>query len=562
MLTKEQLHEALVDSGVVAEDDFKKAELAAETPQIGIDGVLISRGVLKDEEYGAVMAVWNGVPFVDLRRTHIPNEVVVKLPEVFARTHQLLPIKEDETSFTIATDNPKDLLERSLLEKYLRKEVQYVFATKTDLKAHMFLFAKDPQAMIASIVDRTVVTQQEGVDTTAIELIDTIINYAYQGGASDIHIEPEEDYTLIRYRQDGILHDIAKIPVRLHDNLMTRLKVLSRLATDERRAAQDGKIHHKTQWGEGIEIRLSILPTTQAEKAVMRLLADKSQEFNLTNLGFSELDYGKISDMVHRPWGAILVTGPTGSGKTTTLYSILKVLNKREVNITTIEDPVEFDMEGVAQIQVNEKTNLTFAKGLRSIVRQDPDIIMVGEIRDSETASIAINAAMTGHLVLSTLHTNDAATTFPRLQDMQVEDFLIASTVNVVVAQRLIRKICANCILSVQIDKVTEELLANNPHVLGYLKEITGKKTLRGVTIYKGKGCHVCHESGYHGRMGVFEVLSVSEDIRQAIMAHKNADEIRELAIKEGMTTMVHDGVRKVTLGVTTLEEVLRVTSE
>jgi len=561
MLTKEQLHQALVDSQAVTEEDFKKAELATEVSQIGIDGVLISRGVLKDEEFGAVMAVWYNVPFINLRRTHVPSEVIERLPEVFARTHELLPIKEDQTICTIATDDPLDLLERSLLEKYLRKEVRYVFATKADLKAHMYLFAKDPKAMIESIIQHTM-GAQTGVDTTAIELIDAIINYAYQSGASDIHIEPEEEYTLIRYRQDGLLHDIAKIPVRLHDNLMTRLKVLSRLATDERRAAQDGKIGHKTQWGEEIEIRLSILPTTHAEKAVMRLLADKSQEFNLTNLGFSEADYGKIADMIQRPWGAILVTGPTGSGKTTTLYSILKVLNKRDVNITSIEDPVEFDMEGVAQTQVNEKTGLTFAKGLRSIVRQDPDIIMVGEIRDSETADIAVNAAMTGHLVLSTLHTNDASTTFPRLQDMGVEDFLTASTVNVVVAQRLVRKICANCIHSLQIDKVTEELLVRNPYVLAYLKEITGKKTVDGMTIYKGKGCHVCHETGYHGRMGVFEVLNVTEDIRQAIMARKNADEIRAIALKEGMTTMVYDGVRKVTIGVTTLEEVLRVTNE
>ena len=560
-LTRDQLHEALVDSQAIEEEDFTKAEQATEVAQIGIDGVLISRGVLKDEDYGQVMAAWYSVPFVNLRRTHVPNEVVVKLPEVFARTHNILPVKEDEASFTIATDDPHDLLERSLLEKYLRREVHYAFATKADLKAHMYLFAKDPKVMIASIVDRPSATQ-DGVDTTAIELIDAVINYAYQGGASDIHIEPEEEYTLIRYRQDGLLHDIARIPVRLHDNLMTRLKVLSRLATDERRAAQDGKIRHKTQWGEEIEIRLSILPTTHAEKAVMRLLADKSQEFNLTNLGLSEADYGKVSEVVQRPWGAILVTGPTGSGKTTTLYSILKVLNKRDVNITTIEDPVEFDMESVAQTQVNEKTGLTFAKGLRSIVRQDPDIIMVGEIRDSETAAIAVNAAMTGHLVLSTLHTNDASTTFPRLQDMDVEDFLIASTVNVVVAQRLVRKICANCIQSLQIDKVTEELLAHNPHVLQYVKELSGKKTLKGVTMYKGKGCHVCHETGYHGRMGVFEVLNVSEDVRQAIMAHKNADEIRAIALKEGMTSMVYDGVRKVTLGVTTLEEVMRVTSE
>lgn len=560
-LTAQQLYEALVKTKTVSEDDFQSAKESKEADEIGIDGVLLSRGVLQDKAYGSAMSEWFHVPFVDLRRAHAPNEVIQSLPEVFARSRRVLPIKADNSTVTIATSQPDNLLERSLLEKLLRKEVEFVYATPTDIQAHMYLFAKDPKEAIDTIVKRAP-SGDEGIDTTAIELIDTIMNYAYQGGASDIHIEPEEQYTLVRFRQDGLLHDIAKLPVRLHDNLMTRLKVLARLATDERRVAQDGKIRHKTQWGEEVEIRLSVIPTTHAEKAVMRLLADRSNIFSLANLGFPESDYQKISDMIKRPWGMILVTGPTGSGKSTTLYSILKVLNEREVNITTIEDPVEYDMEGVNQIQVNEKAGLTFARGLRSIVRQDPDIIMVGEIRDSETASIAVNAALTGHLVLSTLHTNDAATAFPRLQDMGIEDFLIASTVNIVVAQRLVRKICSNCIQKNALDAVTEQLLERNQQVKGYLRELTGKRSSKGLTLYKGKGCHVCHQSGYYGRIGVFEVLMVSETIREAIMAHKNADDIRAIALKEGMTTMVYDGVRKVTLGTTTLEEVLRVTSE
>lgn len=561
MLTKEQLREALVDSHAVSADAFEKASEAAEAQHIGIEGALLSRGVIRDEEFGAAMAVWYGVQYVDLRRTSVPQEVVHRLPETFARSKYLLPIKGDERFMSIATSDPGNLQQQWLLEKLLRKEVRFVYSTPQDLQAHMYLFAKDPRESIESIIKRAP-DGDDGVDTTATELIDTIINFAYQGGASDIHIEPEEEYSLVRYRQDGLLHDIARLPVRLHANLMTRLKVIARLATDEHRIAQDGKIRHKTQWGEEVEIRLSLIPTTNEEKAVMRLLTDKSQAFNLANLGLSEKDFARVSDMIKRPWGMILVTGPTGSGKSTTLYSILEVLNKREVNITTIEDPVEYDMEGVNQIPVNEKTGLTFAKGLRSIVRQDPDIIMVGEIRDSETAGIAVNAAMTGHLVLSTLHTNDAATSFPRLQDMGIEDFLIASTVNVVVAQRLVRKICGNCIQSTALDAVSEKLLEQNKTVKGYVLELTHTRTLRGVSLYKGKGCHVCHQSGYHGRVGVFEVLMVSETVREAIMAHKNADDIRTLALNEGMTTMVYDGVRKVMLGMTTLEEVLRVTSE
>ncbi len=560
-LNEAQLHEALVEMGTVSEEDFQSAKEAKEASQVGIGSVLVSRGFLKDQELGQLLAAWYKAPFVDLRRTHIPTEVVHQLPELFARTRNILPLSDEGIVFRVATNDPSDLMLRSLLEKYLRKEVKFSYATPADVRGHMYVFAKDPQVAIEAYADRVPKTT-DGVDTTIIELVGTIIDYASQGGSSDIHIEPESDYTLIRYRQDGILHDIARLPVRLHDNIMTRLKVLSRLATDEHRMAQDGKIHHVTQWGEGVDIRLSILPTTHEEKAVMRLLSDRSHEFTLTDLGLSERDYGKVSEVVHRPWGMMLVTGPTGSGKTTTLYSILKVLNKREVNITTIEDPVEYDMEGVAQIQVNEKTGLSFAKGLRSIVRQDPDIIMVGEVRDSDTAGIAVNAAMTGHLVLSTLHTNDAATAFVRLQDMGVEDFLIASTVNVVVAQRLVRKVCASCIQSTHVDSVTAELLDHNPHVKQYLLDLTKKKSLRGLTVYKGKGCHVCHRSGYHGRIGIFEVLFVSESMREAIMAHKNADDIRELAMKEGMTTMVYDGVRKVMAGITTLEEVLRVTTE
>lgn len=560
-LTADQLHQAIVTTGEVTEDQFEKAKQAKEASEIGIANVLISRGHLKDETYGKRAADFFGVPFISLQKIHVPDEVIQLLPEAFARQRLLLPVKSEKDKFVIATSDPTNLIERSLLEKYVRRPVEYVYSTPMDLKSHMYLFAKDPTKELEAILAKKPPTS-DAPDTTTIELVDAIIDYAFQGGASDVHIEPEDTYTKVRFRQDGLLHDIVDLPASLHDNVMTRLKVLAKLATDERRTAQDGKIRHKTKWGERVEVRLSLVPTTHAEKAVMRLLADRSRTYNLATLGFAQEDYKKVSDVIHRPWGMILVTGPTGSGKSTTLYSILTVLNKREVNITTIEDPVEFDMEGVNQIQVNEKTGLTFAKGLRSIVRQDPDVVMVGEIRDSETASIAVNAAMTGHLVLSTLHTNDSATAFPRLQDMGVEDFLIASTVNIVVAQRLVRKICPNCIDAVKADTVREKLIEQNQHIKQSLLELTEKKSLKSMETFKGKGCAVCHQSGYHGRVGVFEVLAVDEPIREAIMAHKNADEIRELALKQGMTTMVYDGLRKMLEGVTTLEEILRVTKE
>jgi type IV pilus assembly protein PilB len=560
-MTNEQLHEALVDSGVVSEEQFADAAGRKEAAQVGVGQVLISRGIIKDEQLGQMVALWYDLPFVRLADQVIEKETLHVLPEDFAREHELIPVKQTDLSITVATSSPDDVLERAILEKYLRREVKLSYATQMDLRAHMYLFQTDPKEAFKVIVEREA-SKQLGADTRTIELVNKIIDYAYQAGASDIHIEPEDEYTMIRYREDGILHDISELPMTMHENIMTRLKVLARLATDEHRAAQDGKIAYKTPWGDEVEIRLSILPTTHAEKAVMRLLSDQSHAYALSDLGLSSVDYKKVSDVVHKPWGAILVTGPTGSGKTTTLYAVLRVLNQREVNITTIEDPVEFDIEGINQIQVNEKTGLTFAKGLRSIVRQDPDIIMVGEIRDKETAGIAVNAAMTGHLVLSTLHTNDSVTTFLRLADMGVEDFLITSTVNVIIAQRLVRQICISCIGSHAITSLEKKLVERVPQIDSYLKELGGGKKVSTLRLYNGAGCNVCHGSGFRGRIGVFEVLVVSDAIREAIMAHKNADEIREIAIQEGMKTMLFDGLRKVMAGKSTIEEVLRVTRE
>jgi len=396
--------------------------------------------------------------------------------------------------------------------------------------------------------------QFEAEDLPIIKLVNELLEFAFKNKSSDIHIEPHEVQSLVRFRIDGLLHDIILIPRKIHDLIVARIKILSRLPTDEHFIPQDGKLFFTVD-DTRIDVRVSTIPVVYGEKVVLRLLADTSSAGSIESLGFSERDYNIVSSAISKPWGMILVTGPTGSGKTTTLYAILKRLNKREVNISTIEDPVEYDIAGISQIQANKKTGLTFAAGLRSIVRQDPDIIMVGEIRDEETAKIAVDSAMTGHLVLSTLHTNDAATAIPRMLQMGVQPFLVASTTNIIIAQRLIRKICQKCRESLHLDE---------EHINLIRKEIPKKlidkyKLLEPSTIfYKGKGCNAC-KAGYKGRLGIFEVLLMNDSIKTKILAKANATEIRVLAEEEGLITMLEDGLQKVLAGETTIEEILRV---
>ncbi|EKD33469.1 MAG: hypothetical protein ACD_76C00023G0004 [uncultured bacterium] len=392
----------------------------------------------------------------------------------------------------------------------------------------------------------------EGDEEISVEILDLVLDYAYDSAASDIHIEPREQTIAVRYRIDGVMHDVINLPKQMGELLVSRVKILSRLRTDEHYAAQDGKMRKRLD-SETVDIRVSIVPIVDGEKVVMRLLASFGRSLTLERLGFTGEDLEKVKRAAKKSYGMLLATGPTGSGKTTTMYGVLRILNKPDVNIQTIEDPVEYDIEGVNQIQVNSKTELTFARGLRSIVRQDPDIIMVGEIRDNETAGIAVNAAMTGHLVLSTLHTNNAATTLPRLTDMDIEPFLIASSINVIIAQRLVRMICRSCILSYELE--ASAILTSIPKSLA--EKYFGKR--KRVQMYRGKGCPVCNMSGYSGRSGIFEVIEMTDNIRSLVTKQATASEIEQQAIKEGMTTMFEDGIRKALQGVTTIEEVLRV---
>jgi type II secretory ATPase GspE/PulE/Tfp pilus assembly ATPase PilB-like protein len=440
---------------------------------------------------------------------------------------------------------------------FVRKTGQKIlayYATERDVEEKLQLYRKNLQQTFDELLQDEISSTTNLADEAPIaKIVDMLITYAYRDKASDIHVEPEEKDSLIRFRIDGILHDVLVVDKKLHDRIVTRIKVLSRLRTDEHLSAQDGKMRMLID-DENLDLRISIIPITEGEKIVLRLLSSHFQQFSLLDLGMNETDLQKVNAAMNKSYGMILSTGPTGSGKTTSIYSILKILNTREKNITTIEDPVEYRMQGVNQIQVNTKSGLTFASGLRSILRQDPNIIFVGEIRDSETAGIAVNAALTGHLVVSTLHTNDAATALPRLVDMKVEPFLVASTVNVIVAQRLVRKICEAC--KTQITVKRTEIANNLPEE--EVNKHFGKKP--DVAIYRGKGCKVCHFTGYSGRIGIFEVLEMTENIRKLITEKNDADVIVKEAIKEGMATMLDDGLAKVIQGMTTLEEVLRVT--
>jgi type II secretory ATPase GspE/PulE/Tfp pilus assembly ATPase PilB-like protein len=401
--------------------------------------------------------------------------------------------------------------------------------------------------------ERTVAEVLAHPAVSIIGLVDAIIEQAHARGASDIHIDPDRAGLRMRLRVDGVLQEAYQLPKNIHTEIISRIKVVAGMRTDEHQTTQDGRFRHNFANGETLDMRVSIAPTYHGENAVLRLLSDNAANFTLDLLGFSDADRGKILAAIKRPHGMILSTGPTGSGKTTTLYTIIKMLNSPEVSIITIEDPIEYAVEQIEQIQVNARAGLTFANGLRSILRQDPNIIMVGEIRDAETAAIAVNTALTGHLLLSTLHTNDAATTLPRLLDMGIDAYLVASTINIAIGQRLVRKICGACKQEAAITQTTAEALSVIPLRVP-VKE--------GDIFYRGVGCEACGGSGYAGRLCISEVLVADQGIREAIMRKASSAELRKLAIAGGMTTLLEDGFAKARAGHTSIEEVLRVVYE
>lgn len=553
ILPDDQLLALLAQSGV----DVKIIETLktyAKNARIPIQEAVIETDVMTDEQVGLLVANYLKVPFVTLSKLTIPDDVFRIVPERLARKYNTIAFARDAEGIKIASTDPTQKDIQEMIVKKTKQRVTVYLVTERDVEAVLQHYRKDLHQRFDELIKKEL-TLVAGIsdDAPISKIVDLLVVTAYRDKASDIHIEPEEHNCLIRFRIDGILQDMLNIDKKLHDRIITRIKVLSRLRTDEHLGAQDGKMRIEVD-NETLDIRVSIIPIADGEKGVLRLLTSKFRQFSLQDLGMSDADLRKVNSAMNKSYGMILSTGPTGSGKTTTIYALIKILNTREKNITTIEDPVEYRIKGINQIQVNVKTNLTFANGLRSILRQDPNIIFVGEIRDSETAGIGVNAALTGHLVVSTLHTNDAATALPRLIDMKVEPFLVASTVNIIIGQRLVRKICVSCKESVVIKR--NEVLKNiSQDVLG--KHFTGSEDLH---VYQGRGCKACHGTRYSGRVGIFEVIQMSETIRRLIVEKNDSDVIAKAAVEEGMTTMLDDGLDKVAAGITTIEEVLRVT--
>lgn len=550
-----KLFDVLKELNIIDESKLSQAFGVATESKRAFGDVLQEQELISEENLAKTVSSIISVPYIKLSEVQIPSEILRIVPEVVAKKQRIISFKKDREGLHVAMTDPTDLQMREFLEKKVGLPVIPYLATNHDVADIFSQYTTDfssafDEIIATHIADAKHATQE---DPPIIKIVETIVTYAYQNRASDIHIEPEKAHAIVRFRIDGILHDIVTLPLELNTQVVTRIKVISHLRTDEHQIPQDGKIQMEVD-GEQLDIRVSIVPITTGENIVMRLLTERARQFSLTSLGFDEDDLKKLTEAYGKPYGMVLSTGPTGSGKTTTMYAILKLLNNRGVNIMTIEDPVEYGIEGVNQIQANTKTDLTFATGLRSILRQDPNIILVGEIRDEETADIAVNAAMTGHLVLSTLHTNDAATAIPRLLDMKIEPYLIASTVSLIVGQRLVRKIHTPCRVSDEIDAKDLVKLAGAP----FIKKLFGaQKKLR---LYHGKGCQLCHGTGYEGRIGIYETLVVTDEVRKAIVSRQDADTIRNAAIKDGMRTMLQDGLEKVKHGMTTIEEILRVT--
>jgi type IV pilus assembly protein PilB len=560
VISDQELLKLIEESEVADKNDLAKAVEFSQKENISLYDSILKKDLLSDAQLDQLIADKLGVPFILLSEVSIPNEVLNLVPEVVSRKQKIIAFKKDKSGLHVAMRDPKDIGLIELLKKKNGLPIVVYFSTAQEISNAAAQYSKDLIEKFDDIIKENL-TKTEGHkiteenDLPIIKIVETILSYAYQNKASDIHIEPHDEYSIVRFRIDGILHDIINLPIKIHEHIIVRIKVLSKLRIDEHQSAQDGKMQFKTS-DEDLDIRVSLVPTTKGEKVVMRLLSSRSRQFSLESLGFDNEDLKNVQKAYKKPYGMILSTGPTGSGKTTTMYAILKLINERGINISTIEDPVEYDIGGITQIQVNPKTNLTFAAGLRSILRQDPNVILVGEIRDDETASIAVNASMTGHLVLSTIHANDTATSFPRLFEMGIEPFLVASTINVIIAQRLVRKIHTTCRVSEEISAVELAKYFGKEAVA----KVFGKQ--KNIRIYKGKGCKADHDTGYDGRIGIFEVMVMDESIRKAIVARADASEIKKIAVKDGMRTMLEDGLQKIRDGYTTIEEVLRVTKE
>lgn len=542
-INDEQLARILASENYIDAQILDKALKDSQKQRISLFDYLIEGDFLNADLIGQALAEFFKLNYADLNSQKPTISQVKKIPENVAKKLRLVLFSENDKQVVIATDLPENL-------KIISK-LKALFPKKTLNLAYSL--SRDVEAVLEEAYRKTLETRFSqiiaGQTKVAPEIITEIIQDASVFKASDIHFEPQEKEVLVRFRVDGVLQDAGRIPKEYYENIVNRLKVQARLRIDEHFAAQDGSIHF-TNNGKYIDARLSIIPTLDGEKMVLRLLAEYMRGFALSDLGLMPAEQAQLENAAKKPFGMILVTGPTGSGKSTTLYAVLKTLNKPEVNITTIEDPVEMKITGINQIQINQQTDLSFATGLKSIVRQDPDIILVGEIRDRETAEIAVNAALTGHLLLSTFHANNAATSIPRLIDMGIEPFLLASTLELIIAQRLARRICESCRYSSTLTKA--ELEKKHPGLSRFFPKTK-------ITLYQGRGCPTCSQTGYRGRIGLFEFIALEQNLRDLILKHPSTQEIQALARKNGSRSMFEDGLEKVKSGLTTIDELLRV---
>ncbi|MDO8461057.1 MAG: GspE/PulE family protein [bacterium] len=561
--------DVLVGEGLINTQQYQDVKIKAASENKTIDDVLESLHLIPEEKLAEAKAKVLGVPFISLSATTFSPIALNLIPRSVAERFLLIPFLYDEKTNTlsIATADPANLEAISFVNQKTGLNIKTFAAFSPDIK--QAISAQYRQELVGDVgaalkesedlSKKPVIIDSKQISETIKEapiakIVSTILEYAVTSRASDIHIEPQEDRVRVRYRIDGILYDKLSLPRGVQEAVISRIKILSGMKIDEHRTPQDGRFNFKAGENE-VDLRISVLPASHGEKIVMRLLRKSGGIPTLPELGLAGIALKNLETAILRPHGIIIVCGPTGSGKTTTLYAVLSRLNTPRVNIMSLEDPVEYAIQGVNQVQVNTAVGLTFATGLRSFLRQDPNIILVGEIRDTETTDLALQAALTGHLVFSTLHTSNAAGALPRLLDLGAENFLLASTMNAIVGQRIVRKICASCKESYV---PPAQMVASAKNILGNLFP----QNMTEVKFYKGKGCSECENTGYSGRVGLFEVLPVSQKIAQLVLEHPDSNTIEKEAILEGMITMMQDGYLKVIAGTTSIEEVLRVAQE
>ena len=590
-VSDQTIESILKQGGVVDEPQLADLKLIAERSKQTLQETAIEQKVISEEDLTKLIGDYIGVPFVRIEPKDIPEDVLKRIPEHIARQYNVVLFeKNEDDSLSLAMEDPDDVQALNFIQKEIGYNTKVFLATKSNILDCLENYRGNINAELDEVIavqkdtsaeDQNVSQDDFAENSPIAQTVNLLLEYAIKSNASDIHIEPREDYVQVRYRIDGVLKEVNKLPRNVHGALVSRIKILSNLKIDERRVPQDGRFKIKVS-GKQYALRVSTLPIADGEKVVMRILDESNQAVKLDQLGYWGLSLATVKDAMAQPNGMILVTGPTGSGKSTSLFSILSELNTPDVNISTIEDPVEYKIPGVNQTQTNAKAGMTFASGLRALLRQDPNIIMVGEIRDGETANLGVQAALTGHLVFSTLHTNNAATCLPRLLDMGIEPFLIASTVKAVIGQRLVRRLCMNCRQEYtpneeEIKYITEMFKINTESIkkIHDLEEQAFEDKIGGDTpmgstdsgiehLWKPnpEGCDECGHNGFKGRVGIYEVLGISIPIQKMITANATSNDIQDQAISEGMVTMQMDGLIKSLRGITTVDEVLRATRE